>query len=314
MLNARTLLLAVYIGACLPCSSAFSFAPAFTRTRAFTSPKTDSAQRKLVFSCARLRSAGIRMSSSAPGEDKARMALLDEFRKLSRGEGVLSRVQVNDVLAKLKFSPEDATDMFKQMDLNGDGVISETEFIYACKSSKVCAIDASDEDPMDTELGEVDDKIKAMFARMSAWIDSPPTKNEAKVATGEVIMVKNKEEFDSYLEKAGSTPVCVMFAASYCRKCLAIKPKYVRVAQGYEGKAIFLKCMIEEVGSELVKEVAKVKAVPTFQVWKNQAQVDKYIAGVSVADVVPAVVNMVDRNLEGFSLMDKINGGVPASS
>lgn len=32
-----------------------------------------------------------------------------------------------------------------------------------------------------------------------------------------------------------------MFAAGYCRKCMAMKPKYARIAQGYENKVMFLR-------------------------------------------------------------------------
>lgn len=49
---------------------------------------------------------------------------------------------------------------------------------------------------------------------------------------------------------------------------MAMKPKFARIAQGYENKIIFLKVLIDKGGVPEVKKRANVVAVPTFQMWK----------------------------------------------
>lgn len=65
------------------------------------------------------------------------------------------------------------------------------------------------------------------------------------------------------------------------------------------------------VGDNLVKERARVVAVPTFQIWKGGKMIDKYVAGQSLGEAAGSIVQMTDRHLDcGFSLSKKIDGSV----
>jgi hypothetical protein len=46
---------------------------------------------------------------------------------------------------EMEYSPEEASCIFKQMDKDGNGFVSEQEFLGACQSSGVCAIDDSND-------------------------------------------------------------------------------------------------------------------------------------------------------------------------
>ena len=47
-------------------------------------------------------------------------------------------------------------------------------------------------------------------------------------------IIGSEEEFDALLNaNNGRKPIVVKFFASWCRKCLAMKPKFDRLAAGY---------------------------------------------------------------------------------
>lgn len=126
-----------------------------------------------------------------------------------------------------------------------------------------------------------------------------------------------------------------MSCAGYCRKCMAVKPKFARIAQGYENKVVFLKVFIDKGGVPEIKKRANVVAVPTFQMWqvssrdpkpfdpdlKSQIRnsqdgemVEKYVAGQSLGAVSSAIVKMADKYLDcGFSLASKVIALNPTS-
>ena len=130
-------------------------------------------------------------------------------------------------------------------------------------------------------------------------------------------------------------PVVVKFFAKWCRKCMAMGPKYKKIAAGYGGRATFVKIEIEEAG-HLAKKESGVVAIPTFQVssrpptpppaarasgewlytrtcrlpqvWKGRTVTDKYVAGSVISKVPGELCEMIDRNLDcGFSLVSEIS-------
>jgi thiol-disulfide isomerase/thioredoxin len=53
---------------------------------------------------------------------------------------------------------------------------------------------------------------------------------------------------------------------------MAMKPKFARIAQGYENKVVFLKVFIDKGGVPEIKKRANVVAVPTFQMWQVRSR------------------------------------------
>jgi len=232
--------------------------------------------------------------------------------------GTLDEGEIYRVLSEMDYTREEAECIFKQIDKNGDGTISQAEFLGACQSSGVCAIDdeavgmdglivlggAGGDSDVDAQI------LKGLFAKMQVWVRSSPS----SLCSGKVIEVSSEEEFDKCIRDAGSTPVCIMFAAGYCRKCMAMKPKFARIAQGYENNIVFLKVFIDKGGVPEIKKRANVVAVPTFQMWQDGDMVEKYVAGQSLGAVSSAIVKMADKYLDcGFSLASKIDGSVTSA-
>jgi thiol-disulfide isomerase/thioredoxin len=165
-------------------------------------------------------------------------------------------------------------------------------------------------------------------ARFRCWFWSPAPRARSsapaqpRVGAGQVV-------------DGSQVPVVVKFFAKWCRKCMAMGPKYKKIAAGYGGRATFVKIEIEEAG-HLAKKESGVVAIPTFQVssrppthppaarargewldtrtcrppqvWKGRAVTDKYVAGSVISKVPGELCEMIDRNLDcGFSLVSEIS-------
>ncbi|KAK3021975.1 hypothetical protein RJ639_045670 [Escallonia herrerae] len=91
-----------------------------------------------------------------------------------------------------------------------------------------------------------------------------------------VIKVNSEQRWDFLLAQAGNQgcPVVVHFTTAWCIPSVAMKPLFEDLAQGYPN-VVFLSVDVDE-----VKEVAskmEVKAMPTFVLMREGAQVDKLV-------------------------------------
>jgi len=144
------------------------------------------------------------------------------------------------------------------------------------------------------------------MADLKARIEEPASHTTFR-EPGKVSELSTEEELDELLVAAGDLPVIVKFFAPWCRKCMALKPKYINLASVYGNRVV---CAEMSVANAEVKEMIKdrmgVSQIPTWQVWKNKELADQYVAGKSIAAVPKALAQMVDQHLPRFSLVKEL--------
>ncbi|CAL5412059.1 unnamed protein product [Camellia sinensis] len=91
-----------------------------------------------------------------------------------------------------------------------------------------------------------------------------------------VVKIESKESWESYLSQSTNqgTPIVAHFTASWCMPSVAMNPFIEELASTYQDM-LFLTVDVDD-----VKEVAtkyEVKAMPTFLLMKDGAQVDKIV-------------------------------------
>ncbi|PSS04728.1 Thioredoxin-like protein [Actinidia chinensis var. chinensis] len=91
-----------------------------------------------------------------------------------------------------------------------------------------------------------------------------------------VVKIQSKDSWESYLSQATNQgcPIVPHFTASWCMPSVVMNPVFEELASTYQD-VLFLTVDVDD-----VKEVAtkyEVKAMPTFLLMKEGAQVDKLI-------------------------------------
>ncbi|XP_057470541.1 thioredoxin-like protein CXXS1 [Actinidia eriantha] len=91
-----------------------------------------------------------------------------------------------------------------------------------------------------------------------------------------VVKIQSKDSWESYLSQATNQgcPIVTHFTASWCMPSVVMNPFFEELASTYQD-VLFLTVDVDD-----VKEVAtkyEIKAMPTFLLMKEGAQVDKLI-------------------------------------
>ena len=81
--------------------------------------------------------------------------------------------------------------------------------------------------------------------------------------------IATKDEFDQLLSNAGKA-VVVDFTATWCGPCQRIAPVYEKMAEEFP-QAIFIKVDVDH--NAEVAQQCKIRAMPTFKLFKNKAEV-----------------------------------------
>jgi len=87
------------------------------------------------------------------------------------------------------------------------------------------------------------------------------------------ITLIDKDTYQSTLDGAGSSLVCLDFYTDWCGPCKLAYPTIVEFAKKYDD-VVFLKMNCNEYNKPLAKELG-IRVAPTFHFYKNGEQIDK---------------------------------------
>ncbi|CAK7350901.1 unnamed protein product [Dovyalis caffra] len=115
--------------------------------------------------------------------------------------------------------------------------------------------------------------------------------NQEQQPKSRVVKVESRESWDFYVTQGTNQgcPIVVHFTASWCMPSVAMNPIFEELASAYPD-VLFLTVDVDE-----VKEVAtkmQVKAMPTFLLMRDGAQVDK-IVGANPEEIRKRIDNFV---------------------
>ena len=89
--------------------------------------------------------------------------------------------------------------------------------------------------------------------------------------------------------KESTLPVVMDFWGPACGPCMALMPKYLEIAEKYEGKAKF--CKVDTSQNKRVAINFKVMSLPTILFWKNGAEFARLGGTDATAENIEAKVN-----------------------
>eukprot|EP00958_Prasinococcus_capsulatus_P022700 scaffold3210_cov402-Prasinococcus_capsulatus_cf.AAC.2 len=104
------------------------------------------------------------------------------------------------------------------------------------------------------------------------------------------------EEFVSLIAELGDQPYVVDWAASWCRKCIYLKPKLGKLSSEFP-KLRFFFVDVNLVPGDLVRGNGITK-MPTIQVWKGGHSIAEVIGGHDSATVMQEVRDMIRENTD----------------
>lgn len=88
--------------------------------------------------------------------------------------------------------------------------------------------------------------------------------------------------------KESKLPVVIDFWGPACGPCMALMPKYMEIAEKYEGKAKF--CKVDTSQNKRVAINFKVMSLPTILFWKDGAEVARLGGADATAENITAKV------------------------
>jgi len=91
-----------------------------------------------------------------------------------------------------------------------------------------------------------------------------------------LVHVKSLAEFEALLEKSKDRFVVVDFWATWCGPCKAIAPQFEYAAKEHPN-VVFVKVDVDE--AEELSDMYKVKALPTFKIFKDKKVLHEYVGG-----------------------------------
>ncbi|KAF5771942.1 putative peptide-N(4)-(N-acetyl-beta-glucosaminyl)asparagine amidase [Helianthus annuus] len=94
--------------------------------------------------------------------------------------------------------------------------------------------------------------------------------------------------------KQASQPVIIDWMATWCRKCIYLKPKLEKLAAEYDIKIKFYCVDVNNVPQALAKR-GKISKMPTIQLWKDGEMKSEVIGGGKVSLVIEEVREMIQN-------------------
>ncbi|GAB4854975.1 Thioredoxin-like 3-2, chloroplastic [Ancistrocladus abbreviatus] len=111
----------------------------------------------------------------------------------------------------------------------------------------------------------------------------------------ELLPICSESEFDQVLEEAQQLQqaLIIVWMASWCRKCIYLKPKLEKLAASYYPRLQFYCVDVNNVPHKLVAR-AGVTKMPTIQLWKDSQKQAEVIGGHKAHLVLNEVCEMIE--------------------
>ncbi|KAL5545442.1 hypothetical protein UlMin_005129 [Ulmus minor] len=116
----------------------------------------------------------------------------------------------------------------------------------------------------------------------------------SRPTTVEMEPINDSDQLDQILSRAQeiSEPVLIDWMASWCRKCIYLKPKLEKLAAEYDTKLKFYFVDVNKVPQSLVKR-GNISKMPTIQIWKDGEMKAEVIGGHKAWLVIDEVREMI---------------------
>ncbi|KAK7396309.1 hypothetical protein VNO78_17221 [Psophocarpus tetragonolobus] len=110
--------------------------------------------------------------------------------------------------------------------------------------------------------------------------------------------ISDSEQLDQILLHAhnNSHPILIDWMATWCRKCIYLKPKLEKLATEYHNKVKFYYVDVNKVPQTLVKR-GNISKMPTIQLWKDGEMKAEVIGGHKAWLVTEEVREMIQKFL-----------------
>ncbi|XP_047342578.1 thioredoxin-like 3-2, chloroplastic [Impatiens glandulifera] len=108
--------------------------------------------------------------------------------------------------------------------------------------------------------------------------------------------IDSDSHFDQVIDEAQkiNQPVVILWMASWCRKCIYLKPKLEKLAADYYPRIRFYSLDVNKIPHKLVVR-AGVTKMPTIQLWRDCEKKGEVIGGHKAHLVINEVRDMIDN-------------------
>uniref|UniRef100_A0A803QND4 Thioredoxin domain-containing protein n=3 Tax=Cannabis sativa TaxID=3483 RepID=A0A803QND4_CANSA len=117
--------------------------------------------------------------------------------------------------------------------------------------------------------------------------------------TVEMEPINDSDHLDQILAHATeiSQPILIDWMASWCRKCIYLKPKLEKLGAEYDNMVKFYCVDVNKVPQALVKR-GNIQKMPTIQLWKDGEMKEEVIGGHKAWLVIDEVREMINKYVE----------------
>ncbi|KAJ0266248.1 Thioredoxin-like 3-1 [Hirschfeldia incana] len=128
------------------------------------------------------------------------------------------------------------------------------------------------------------------------WMLKAFWSNVSQPETVEMVPINDVDELEAVLSDARnlSQPIIIEWMASWCRKCIYLKPKLEKLAAEYNNRTKFYYVDVNKVPQTLVKR-GNISKMPTIQLWKEGEMQEEVIGGHKGWLVIEEVRELINK-------------------